>query len=102
MGLENRDYLRDNNPYDGGGQGSYSRRSGGFDFQTTSMVKRIIIATVIVFIGQLLFHDKLTSLLHMNAHLVFKQGQVWRMLTYAFVHTERHLLHILFKEKDFT
>ena len=64
-----------------------------------SIVAKIIIVTVGVFLLQLLTRrpqgDSLAfEWLAIERDLVFSYGQVWRLLTYAFVHSETQLLHI--------
>jgi membrane associated rhomboid family serine protease len=94
MGIENRDYLKDEERrYSGGGFGS--------QFSGKSMVVRLIAATVAVFMLQLLMADgrglsPVTDWLSLEWPPLFRQGQVWRLLTYAFCHSEQSLLHIVF------
>jgi len=99
MGIENREYLRDE--YDDG--------IGGFRRPTTRPMHVIVIAvTVAVFVLQLLTSRQfpgpdgkpiITSLvqewLALNADDVLSSGQIWRFLTYAFCHDQGSLLHIV-------
>ena len=64
-----------------------------------SVVAKIIILTVGVFLLQLLTKrpqgDSLAfEWLAIERDLVFSYGQIWRLLTYAFIHSETQLLHI--------
>lgn len=86
MGLENRDYLRDNNQFGGGG---FSRPA------QKSIVSKIIIATIGVFVLQLAFNGRMEEWFSMHGPSVFK-GQIWRTLTYAFLHSQSSILHIVF------
>ncbi len=91
MGIENREYLRED--YDEG-----SRR---FHKQSASIVVKLIIVTVAVYVLQLLTIDRGGSSLaqqwlELKADSVFFQGQIWRLLTYAFCHSQEDLLHLVF------
>ena len=92
MGIENREYLRED--FDEG-----SRR---FGTQSASIVVKLIIVTVAVFVLQLLTIDDRggSSLaqqwLELKADKVFFQGQIWRLLSYAFCHSQNDLLHLVF------
>ncbi|MDG1897035.1 MAG: rhomboid family intramembrane serine protease [Fuerstiella sp.] len=64
-----------------------------------SMVAKIVLVTIGVFLLQLLTQrSQAGSLafdwLAIERDLVFSYGQVWRLLTYAFIHSETQLLHI--------
>ncbi len=104
MGIENRDYLRSDSR-------SGPRWSGG---ATSDVVKGLIIANVVVFVLQLLWTRPLiveTPLgpmqvqgqresvvqgwLELDADKVIQQGQIWRLLTYAFCHSTGTPWHIL-------
>ncbi len=91
MGIENREYLRED--YDEG-----SRR---IHTQSASIVVKLIIVTVAVYVLQLLTIDRGGSSLaqqwlELKADSVFFQGQIWRLLTYAFCHSQEDLLHLVF------
>jgi len=91
MGLENREYLRDEDSY-----GSF----GGPKSRPRSIVVKIIIATAIVFLLQVLSNSPgrgslVTDWLILDEGSVFPKAQVWRFLTYAFCHSETNLLHIV-------
>lgn len=63
------------------------------------MVAKIVLVTVGVFLLQLLTQrpqaDSLAfDWLAIERDLVFSYGQIWRLLTYAFIHSETQLLHI--------
>lgn len=70
--------------------------------QPMSIVVKLILATVGVFLLQLLTmqpggtEDSLVfNWLGAERNLILKYGQVWRLLTYAFCHSETHLTHIV-------
>ena len=108
MGLENRDYLRDDD---------YRRQSLGGHVSRTSMVKKLIIVTVIMFVVQsmterrfqgmdaegrrvVVNYSPVTQWLRMDGELVLKSGQIWRTLTYAFCHahgnSDSDIFHVVF------
>jgi membrane associated rhomboid family serine protease len=85
MGIYNRDYIRENpgQPRFGGGIGS--------------VCKWLIIANVVVFVLQMATggdHGLVTSWLKLGPQDL-QRGQIWRLVTYAFCHSE-DFLHILF------
>lgn len=91
MGIENREYLRDE--YDDAG---VFRRPA-----SKPMTLILVIVTAAVFVLQLLTsRPGGTSLVQEWLSLNFDQavlkGQVWRLLTYAFCHDQRDPLHIVF------
>ncbi len=67
-----------------------------------SIVAKIIVVTIGVYLLQLFSHyagspDSLAfEWLALERGLVFESGQVWRLLTYAFCHSEQQLTHIVF------
>lgn len=89
MGIYNRDYVRHTDRYGGG----TSADGTGW--------KRLIAITIGVFILQILTTRRgggvslVQQWLELDPELVL-QGQVWRLLTYAFCHTNQDLFHILF------
>src|SRR5262249_29703579 len=58
------------------------------------MVLTLIVINVIVFVAQLVSHE-VTRWLWLDVNKVL-QGQVWRLLTYAFLHDPDSVFHILF------
>ncbi len=93
MGLENREYLRD----------SYDDNTGSFRQPSQKpMTIMIVIVTVAVFVLQLMTSRSggATSLVQEWLALDFEhavlQGQIWRLLTYAFCHDQKNLFHIIF------
>ncbi len=93
MGIESREYLRDDD--DGGWGGGPSSAPAPM-----SMVTKIIIVTAIVYLLQLFSGSQravsvVTEWSYLSGERLFS-GQVWRLLTYAFVHSEDSLLHIVF------
>lgn len=91
MGIENREYLRDE--FEGG--------PGGLRLGGASMLVRIIAVTVAVFVLQIIFTragdgSSVTKWLSLNSTDLFQGGQIWRLLTYAFCHDPANLFHLLF------
>lgn len=92
MGLENREYLREDFQ-----QPSNWRPSRGPLPATTLL----ILVMVVVFILQWATSrpDQGTSLveywLQLQVESILRQGQIWRLLTYAFCHSRDNLLHLL-------
>ncbi len=91
MGIENREYLRDE--YEGG--------PGGLRLGGSSMLVKLIIATVGVFILQLAFTrpgvgSAVTDWLQLSAEDLYLRGQIWRLLTYAFCHSTQDPFHLIF------
>lgn len=90
MGIQNRDYVREEY---GSGPPSWMA-----EFPAT---RTLIVITVTAFVGQLLLKagPGEASLVDvwgvMNPSLVM-QGQVWRLLSYAFLHSLNNPLHIFF------
>ena len=90
MGINNREYYQ---PETGDGRTS-PQRSG------LSMVVRVILVTVGVYLLQLMtrhpgMQDSLAfEWLGLERDLLFKSGQVWRLVTYAFCHSETQFIHI--------
>lgn len=119
MGIYSRDYIREM-PSDGGG-GSF-----GGGASVAPICKRLIIATVVVFVLQLVVtrsvteadfgpgFDQLTEAeqqdlirrtpqvsvveewFGLDSNATVFQGQVWRLLTHAFCHDRGGILHIVF------
>ena len=87
MGIENRDYYRD----EGAGY-TWEGRPGG---RGRSAVAWVIIVTIGCFIAQLMFGDRFTYRLMLIPDAV-RQGAVWQLLTYAFLHAPNNIWHILF------
>lgn len=101
MGIYSRDYLRDD-------EGGPRRFGGGY---SGNIVKTLIIANVVVFVLQILTmrtvayqtplgvvqvrESLVQSWLALDGSKVL-QGQVWRLITYAFCHDTFQIFHILF------
>ncbi len=89
MGIENREYLRDE--YDG---------PGPMRFSTSSVQVKLIIVTVAVFLLQVLTtrggDSVVTRWLDLSGPDLYQQGQVWRLLTYAFCHNVNDPFHLIF------
>ncbi len=93
MGLDNREYLRDEGGYDDG----YGQRPAR---PPMSIVVKVVIATAVVFVLQLMMgqgriSSPVTDWLALDAEPLF-HGQIWRLLTYAFCHSRHNPLHIIF------
>ena len=93
MGIENREYLRDE--YDDGTGGVRRRAS-------MPMTVILVAVTVAVFVLQLLTSQGrggaslVQEWLALNADDVLSRGQIWRLLTYAFCHDQGNIFHIVF------
>jgi membrane associated rhomboid family serine protease len=88
MGITSRDYYREESR--GGGPGWMS---------DTPTCRWIIAVTAVVFMLQVVIADARGSLIErwcvLDPHAVMS-GQVWRLLSYAFLHDRGNLLHIIF------
>jgi membrane associated rhomboid family serine protease len=89
MGINDRDYVRQGPSF----LGSFAQRG--------TVCKWLIGINVVAFILQLLthqsrFNDPFTDALLLNVDQVVFHGEVWRLLTYAFLHDTRDFFHILF------
>lgn len=90
MGIENREYLRED----------YEPNQGS-RFGNTGIITRIIVATAIVFLLQVLTSrpgagSAVTNWLELNSPDLYQRGQIWRLVTYAFCHDRQWIFHILF------
>jgi membrane associated rhomboid family serine protease len=91
MGIYDREYYRREGP---SFLASFSERG--------QMCKWLIGINVIVFVLQLLTKQDLpntgpvTDAFVLNADKVVSEGQIWRLLTYAFLHDTANVMHILF------
>lgn len=93
MGIDNREYLKDDDGYN-------AYRDPGLRAGRMSMVSRIILATVAMFVLQLMTSRQggsslVMEWLSLDSQTLFRQGQIWRLLTYAFCHSQGELLHIV-------
>lgn len=91
MSIQNREYVR---------EGS---RTGSFGpaIQAPAVLTRLIGVTVVVYVLQLLLNSRaegsvFTNWLQLTSDDLYFRGQVWRLLTYAFVHSVQSPLHLLF------
>ncbi|MEP3480695.1 MAG: rhomboid family intramembrane serine protease [Fuerstiella sp.] len=86
MGLENRDYLKDEK----------SRYSSGYSSggAAQSVCKLLIMINIAVYVLQLFSNGLVEKWFVMDTPAVLS-GQVWRLLTYGFLHGANDLLHIL-------
>ena len=85
MGINDRDYVRREGP---SFLGSFADRG--------TICKWLIGINVALFVCQLLTNGTLTRVLDLNVEAVVFHGEIWRLLTYAFLHDPGDLLHILF------
>src|SRR5579872_364108 len=89
MGINDRDYVRRDGP---GFLGSFVERG--------TICKRLIGVNVVVFVIQLFngVHgpNAFTDALELNVDRVFFHGEVWRIITHAFLHDPGDVFHILF------
>ncbi|MCA9062153.1 MAG: rhomboid family intramembrane serine protease [Planctomycetaceae bacterium] len=95
MGIYNRDYLRDE-----GGDEAWRGNYGPPSRSSRPMVVKIIVATVIVYLVQILTlkpgeRSLILDFMGLSQDTVLS-GQFWRLLTYAFCHSDRDIWHILF------
>ena len=97
MGIENREYLRD----------EYDDTAGSFRRPSSKpMTVILVVVTVAVFVLQLMTSGStdlggvskslVQKWLALNFQDVMTRGQIWRLLTYAFCHDQNNLLHIVF------
>ena len=102
MAYESRDYFRDEQRrYSGGGFGGGGRFGGSGRFASAPVSLWLIVANVAVFLWNALFGGSHRgSMLAFNTHGFFSVdtaiygGQVWRLLTYQFLHAD--FFHLLF------
>lgn len=90
MGIQNRDYLKD----------EYNAGSAGGGWNSKSAVVRLILLTVAVFVLQMLTSrggegSAVGDWLSLEAEPLFRTGQFWRLLTYGFCHSQMSLMHIV-------
>ena len=85
MGINDRDYVRREGP---SFLGSFADRG--------TICKWLIGVNIALFVCQLLTNGTLTRVLDLNVERVVFHGEIWRLLTYAFLHGPGDLLHILF------
>ncbi len=97
MGIENREYLRD----------EYDDTAGSFRRPSSKpMTVILVVVTVAVFVLQLMTSrpkglpgaspSLVQEWLALNFEDVMTRGQIWRLLTYAFCHDQSNPLHIVF------
>ena len=86
MGLSNRDYAREHP------SGGYGYQSGP---QQWSAVTILIVINVVVFILQNAVHG-LTEKLSLSGPHIYRNFEVWRLITHAFCHSTSGIGHILF------
>ncbi|GAB5439950.1 MAG: rhomboid family intramembrane serine protease [Fuerstiella sp.] len=66
---------------------------------TRTVTTRLILVTAGIFLLQLVTlpqngSSPITEWLGLDRELLFRSGHVWRLLTYAFCHSEQHLMHV--------
>jgi membrane associated rhomboid family serine protease len=85
MGINDRDYVRQGPSF----LGSFAQRG--------TICKWLIGINIVAFILQLATPEsRFTDALLLNVDQVVFHGEVWRLLTYAFLHDTHDFLHILF------
>lgn len=89
MGIENRDYFRDDEQRRG--PGGYGGSSAG----SWPVWQKLLAITGVAFVIQLLI-PSFTDWFELAPDAVIYYGQVWRLLTYAFLHNPLQIFHILF------
>lgn len=89
MGLENRDYIR-NSPSTGFGGGPSFGRTGGF-----SAVTILLIANAICFVIERSALEPVLNWFVLHRDTVL-HGEVWRLITYGFLHSPQDIGHIAF------
>lgn len=87
MSIHNRDYFQKSD-------------DGAPHRPETSVVTKILLITIGVYLLQMLTAGgesdvRVTRWLALDHELVFRSGQVWRLLTYAFCHSEARIMHIV-------
>lgn len=89
MGLDNRDYLRDD----------YLDDSPRMRFTAGGIISKIIAVTVICYLAQLFTTRNgvsfVTQWLELRFNATVYGGQIWRLLTYALCHNPGDLLHLV-------
>ncbi len=83
MGFEDRDYYRDPEWQPAGGGGK-------------SVIHWLIGLCVVVFIGQNIGSLRVTEWLALTTDDTLSHWQLWRLVTYAFCHGTKDLLHLVF------
>jgi len=86
MGIYDREYYRDEQP-----RGFTLGHSGG-----QSMVVKLILVTVGVFLLDLFSGGWLTAHLALTGHTLLEPWNWWKFLTYGFLHDDHNIQHILF------
>lgn len=96
MGLENRDYLKDEARRYGEGGGGFGGGRASFGAETP-VCRNILIITIIVFLLQMFSNEtsSVQNLLQLETPKVLS-GQIWRLITCAFCHDTRYIGHIIF------
>jgi len=83
MGLDNRDYARDNET--------------GFQLRAPqSMVGALILASAILNIVDIMSEGKLSGIFALDTDVVRKPWMFWQVATYGFMHSTSTLLHLVF------
>ena len=114
MGISNRDYIREPSyGGEGGGFGGGGGSSFGGGADRAPICKRLIIATIIVFVLQLVVTRSVSEAqqqaalrdsapvsvvgewFNLDPRATVFQGQIWRLLTHAFCHSQGEVMHIV-------
>jgi membrane associated rhomboid family serine protease len=89
MGIQDRDYYREYHP-------------PWYSFTEHKVTKGLIAINIAVYVVQVMVAlqqegmGQFTELLEMSPQKVFLEGEVWRLLTAAFLHHPQNLFHIVF------
>ena len=80
----------------------YQERPPGIHFGgNRMMVTNLVILNVIIYIIQLFFRSdnptdfSLTRTLSLHSNLLSEPWNIWQLVTYGFVHSDKHFFHIL-------
>ena len=93
MGFEDRHYRQANYS---DGHGGAQRRMGFNMPAPTPVVKYLLIINVVVFIGQCLMEGKLEAFFAATGDSMSSAVQIWRLITFQFLHHTGGLMHLLF------
>ena len=90
MGFQDRYYNQQQQPFGPGGGMSFGLP------RLTPMVKYLLIINCAVFVLQLIFREKLESLFAATGQSYIEALQVWRLITFQFLHSVQTPFHLLF------
>jgi len=96
MGIYDRDYVNDNRgmgaPPSGGGSNIFARAPGW------SMTTWIIVVNIVVHIFAVIIipNNRVYEFGNLNVYDTFQRLEVWRLITFQFLHDPNSIMHILF------